>query len=253
MADIDNDIRELFREAPEDVGFEISFEDEGRGLDLDGLAFVMRHLWWCREYVTAVAAYARHVLDPDGSVRDIDPAMAEFVAAIAADDPGGIDKALQALVIARVNSTWRSAQSSFPDGPFPYFVGSDPGDLRFEFFAGVHENPTRLAFLVMGALVPVTLTVMIVGMSGLHRQYGEQACIERARDTTHQRIEMLRKMHRLEGRMSPALQDNLNSIIKAGDAAELRCRSLLDRFDYKITVPPGFTFEIALGTAPSGP
>jgi hypothetical protein len=77
--------------------------------------------------------------------------------------------------------------------------------------------------------------------------------IERARDTTHQRIEMLRKMHRLEGRMWPALQDNLNSIIKAGDAAELRCRSLLDRFDYKITVPPGFTFEIALGTAPSGP
>jgi hypothetical protein len=64
---------------------------------------------------------------------------------------------------------------------------------------------------------------------------------------------MLRKMHRLEGRMWPALQDNLNSIIKAGDAAELRCRSLLDRFDYKITVPPGFTFEIALGTAPSGP
>jgi hypothetical protein len=249
MADLDDDIGDLFREVPKKVGFEISFNDKGRRLDLDGLGDITWDLWWCREYVLAVAAYARHVLDPDGAGGDPGPAMADLDAAVAKGDPDMIDEALRALVDARTDA------AGFPrDGiPFPYFVTSDPEDLRFEFVAGVHENPTRLAFLVVGAMIPVTMTVIIVGMSGLIRQYGETACIQRAKETTDRRIEMLTRMHRLEGHMSPPLGGNLDAIIKAGDAAERRCRSLLDRFHYKVTVPPGFTFEIALGDAPPDP
>lgn len=131
-------------------------------------------------------------------------------------------------------------------------MGISPPDkhseqIRLAFVAGFLENPARLVFIAFGALVPMTMLIMIFGAPELWQKYTAPECVAQASRMIDRRLEMLVALHRRQGQMIPELLAAMKSTIDAGDAAARRCGSNLHGIGLIVTVPSGFTFDTKLG------
>lgn len=234
MAISDREIDILFKPLEvTEAGIELTIENDSGRLDISSLFLVTEGLWRTRVYVLAVSRFAHWLLAPDASDEPNSPAMEAFAKALRQDDFSEIDTALDRL--------------SYDIGLWVFPPDTHYKQIRLEFVAGYHENPTRLAFVALGAIVPMTMMVMIFGVTKLWQEYTAPECVAQASRMTDRRLEMLGALHRRQGQMTPELLAALKSIIDAGDAAARRCGSNLHGIALNVTVPPGFTFDTKLG------